>query len=269
MKSRPSAPKHVLERLRKEVNFGCPVEGCGSPYLWYHHFDPPWREKHHYNPEGMIALCPTHAGHADMGLWTKDQLRDMKKKPYIKLGEVKDVYSYLRKDVVCDAGIIAYDFHTIFEFYGEKAIWFEKDEDGYNRLNLLIRDAKKNSILVMENNIWTVYSKDIFDLICSANGRELEIISKDKFTNLKIRYNDYFLKDFINYLSGNMPDDYINDLLKTMEHPKIVHVLKLRGKLLWGDYYIKISDFKWEDLITHSVIWNGLFKKTEIVIRMK
>jgi hypothetical protein len=35
----------------------------------------------------------------------------------------------------------------------------------------------------MENNDWTAYTKDIFDLICPAQGKELRIISKDERTD--------------------------------------------------------------------------------------
>lgn len=58
-------PKSVLAELRKEVGFGCPVEGCGNPYLTWHHFDPPWSERHHHEPQGIIALCPEHHNAAD------------------------------------------------------------------------------------------------------------------------------------------------------------------------------------------------------------
>jgi hypothetical protein len=53
--------------LAEEVGFGCPVEGCGSPYLSWHHFDPPWSERQQHEPQGMIALCRTHHDMADVG----------------------------------------------------------------------------------------------------------------------------------------------------------------------------------------------------------
>jgi peptide deformylase len=52
--------------------------------LSWHHFDPPWREKQHHNPDGMIALCLQHAKEADQGAFTTQQLKDMKKQPYLK-----------------------------------------------------------------------------------------------------------------------------------------------------------------------------------------
>ena len=50
-------PKKVIQTLRQEVGFGCPVPNCGNPYLEWHHFDPPWSIENHHRPEGMIALC--------------------------------------------------------------------------------------------------------------------------------------------------------------------------------------------------------------------
>jgi hypothetical protein len=70
--------RDVKRRLRREVGFTCPVEGCGNPYLTWHHFDPPWRVEHHHRPEGMIALCLEHAAQADNDAFTHDQLRALK-----------------------------------------------------------------------------------------------------------------------------------------------------------------------------------------------
>lgn len=82
-------PGDFIKRLlRQEVNFGCPVKwtdggGCGCPVLTFHHFDPPWAGNYVHNPEGMIALCRTHHDQADGGLWTGQQLREMKRNPFI------------------------------------------------------------------------------------------------------------------------------------------------------------------------------------------
>jgi hypothetical protein len=81
-------PEDVKARLRREVNFGCPVRyldgsGCGCPMLTYHHFDPPWAGHFVHNPDGMIALCPAHHEQADGGGWTKSQLQEFKRSPYV------------------------------------------------------------------------------------------------------------------------------------------------------------------------------------------
>lgn len=86
--SRDAVPEATKALLRREVNFGCPIRyangaGCGSPILTYHHFDPPWATGQVHDPDGMIALCPQHHAQADGGSWTKAQLREMKRNPYI------------------------------------------------------------------------------------------------------------------------------------------------------------------------------------------
>src|ERR1044071_4697508 len=89
MKKLSRDPGAEIKRLlRQEVNYGCPVRypdgnGCGSPILTFHHFDPPWEGNHVHNPGGMIALCPEHHHQADGGLWTKDQLQDFKRNPFV------------------------------------------------------------------------------------------------------------------------------------------------------------------------------------------
>jgi len=74
----------VTEFLRREVNFGCPFPGCGSPFLTWHHFDPPWKSEQHHRPEGMIALCVEHASYADGDHYTKERLRDLKANPFVR-----------------------------------------------------------------------------------------------------------------------------------------------------------------------------------------
>jgi hypothetical protein len=277
-------PKPVQEMLRKEVNFGCPVRGCGIPYLTLHHFDPPWSEKEHHNPEGMIALCAKDAELADGGRWTKEQLRQMKKNPDVPLSKISEYYGYIRKNVVCIIGNVAYNVKNALEIYGERVIGLERDIDGYNRLNLLIRDTNRNPVLVMENNFWTAISRELFDLRCSAQGKELEIISKDKQTRLSMQFDDYTLDAFRNRLQSsikNMPkfelpewlnEEYkemlrkspssdkspIDEFISHIGSPEFVPTWTIKGKLLWGNVHLEIRDFEIEDLI-HKTIFRMCF----------
>jgi len=246
-------PKHVCESLRKEVNFGCPVNGCGVPYLVYHHFDPPWSQKHHHNPEGMIALCAKDANLADGCRWTKDQLRHMKQEPYVRLGEISDVYGYLRRNVVTIIGNVAFDVRNVLEINGERVIGFERDKEGYDRLNLLIRDDKGKPVLVMENNDWSAYTKDLFDLRCSAQGKELEIASTDGLTHFEMRFDDYTLDDFKQLLSSRASGRNIEWLISGMGNPETIPTWTIKGKLRWGNSYIDIRDFEIEDLLRHNI----------------
>jgi len=88
-------PAEVRRVLRQEVGFCCPIDGCGSPYLSWHHFDPPWREREHHDPAGMIALCLQHHKEADAGTFTEAQLKQLKKTSASR--EVKGRFNWKRE----------------------------------------------------------------------------------------------------------------------------------------------------------------------------
>lgn len=254
-----TTPRKIQEQLRREVNFGCPVQGCGVPYLTWHHFDPPWREREHHNPEGMIALCANHASLADGGRWTKDQLKRLKKEPYVSSDKVSEYYDYLRKDVVCMVGNVAYNVKNVMEINDERVIGFEKDSEGYSRLNLFIRNKSGYPILVMENNSWTAFSEALFDLRCSLRGKELEIVSKDKETSLYIRFDDYPLEKFRNQLLEcyrlslsqlekrfktkelSLDVSSIDEFISYIGSPETVPTWTIRGRLFWGNVELSIT----------------------------
>ena len=97
-------PAKVRKQLRQEVGFRCPVEGCGNPYLTWHHFDPPWHVENHHRPEGMIALCLDHAAKADGGAFTDDQLRTLKKNGRQRAEEVRGQFDWMRRDLLAVVG---------------------------------------------------------------------------------------------------------------------------------------------------------------------
>src|ERR1700722_16018683 len=74
-------PDPVVRFLRKEVHYACPIPDCGNACLTWHHFDPEWREQHHHNTDGMIALCTSCHPKAQRGHWTKAELRSFKNSP--------------------------------------------------------------------------------------------------------------------------------------------------------------------------------------------
>jgi hypothetical protein len=235
-------PKSITQYLRKEVNFGCPVQVCGNPYLTWHHFDPTWKDKEHHNADGMIALCTKHAPLADGGRWTKEQLREMKQKPYVTESKIEEFYGYQRKDVVCMIGNIAFDVSNVLEIDGERVTRFEKDSNGYNTLNILIRDFDGSIILQMENNFWTAYTEHLFDLVCPAQGKELTIISKDKRTNFEIRFDDYSRLAFGSLLYDNgFTSNNIMDFISQIGAPTTIPVCTITGNLAWRNYHLRIS----------------------------
>jgi len=102
MNRRP--PEKVKKILRSEIGFGCPIPGCGNPYLEWHHFDPPWHIENHHNPEGMIALCREHHIQADNGAFTADQLEEYKKQGKKNWKAVKGNFNWLRNRMLAVVG---------------------------------------------------------------------------------------------------------------------------------------------------------------------
>ena len=49
MEERAAIPDLVKVTLRTEVGYGCPI--CRSPFLTWHHFDPPYSVRPHNDPE--------------------------------------------------------------------------------------------------------------------------------------------------------------------------------------------------------------------------
>lgn len=146
-------PSEVRRTLRQEVGFGCPVSGCNSPYLYYHHFDPPWEKENHHNAAGMIALCAEHHKKADAGAYTVEQLSQMKCAAHTS--PVNGRFDWMRNRLLAVVGGNYYfETLTIFEFRGEKAIWFNRSEDGNLLLNVRMLTKSKEPRLRIEDNDW-------------------------------------------------------------------------------------------------------------------
>ncbi|WP_435601485.1 hypothetical protein [Streptomyces sp. C10-9-1] len=167
--------KDVLTILRREVGFCCPVTGCGSPYLTWHHFDPPWRIEKHHRPEGMVALCREHADKADNGAFTNDQIRTLKREGRSRASEVRGRFDWMRSKILTVvAGNFGYECYTALEVGGVKCIWFERDEDGYLLLNVKMPTLAQRPRAEIERNAWTV-SSGAHEVLCPPSGRLVEV----------------------------------------------------------------------------------------------
>lgn len=97
-------PIEVRRELRNEVGFGYPFPDCGNPYLYWHHFDPPWNVQQHHDSAGMIALCAMHHAKADSGTFTTDQLRSFKKEGSVRSVEIRGRFDWMRRDLLAVVG---------------------------------------------------------------------------------------------------------------------------------------------------------------------
>lgn len=178
MAKRTSIPKKVKEILREEVGFGCPVQGCGNPYLEYHHFDPPVHIKPHNDPAGMIALCAQHHKKADGNAYTTEQLHEFKNNR-IHSKQVKGDLDWLRRDILSIVGgNLYYETAVPVQIDGHKLVSFSRDERGFQRLSINMISLRSEERLVIDENFWENIGNPV-DLRSPPQGKELEISYKN------------------------------------------------------------------------------------------
>lgn len=195
---RREPPARVRRLLRQEVGFGCPYESdgesCGNPYLEWAHFDPPWAERHHHNPAGMIALCHHHHTIADAAL-TTDQWRRLKVRARVNAPEVRGRFAWKRESLLARIGglncLWTADFKgtmVVFRHWSQPVVWFTRDSEGYQLLNIRMLTISGEPRVRMNDNFWTRIGSPI-DVVCPPSGRLLQI----EYANgdlLKIEYRE-------------------------------------------------------------------------------
>jgi hypothetical protein len=175
----PTAVKH---QLRQEVGWGCPMRDvgtdyCGSPYLTYHHFNPPWHKEHHHRPEDMVALCWTHHGQADA--LTPDQCRELKATALDRAGDVVGRFKWMRNNVLAIAGgNYYYETPQLVVYQNNPLIWFNRDDQHRLLLNIVTPDRHWNPRVSLVDNDWMV------------RGNPTDVESPPKGSKLRIEYPD-------------------------------------------------------------------------------
>ena len=166
-------PTPVKQFLRREVGFGCPVPGCGNPYLQWHHFDPPWNQEHHHDPARMIALCGEH--HYKAKAFTVEQCREWKATALSRNSPVAGKFDWMGHNVLFIAGGNYYTGTSILhQHYARPFIWFNRDEHNNLLLSIDIPDANGNSRACLLDNEWIIAGEP-YDVESPPNGAYLKI----------------------------------------------------------------------------------------------
>lgn len=105
-------------------------------------------------------------------------------------------FNWFRQDILVMAGVIIQNPQIILEIRNEKAVWMQKDSNGYYRLNMAIKDSEGKLVLEIIDSDWVTYNERVIDVICPPSGKELSLISKDHKTNLAIRFDDVPIEEF-------------------------------------------------------------------------
>jgi hypothetical protein len=190
-------PAAVKRALRQEVGFGCPMRDagtdyCGSPYLQYHHFDPPWRIEQHHRPDGMIALCATHHGVADA--LTVEQCRELKATALDRVTTVQSRFQWMRNDLFLIMGSNYFLNPTnIVSVKGDPLLWLSRNDDGYVLVNVHTPDAQRNPRVSLLDNDWTIRG-DPTDVETPPGGKSLSVKYADG-DRLKIRFHEWQNED--------------------------------------------------------------------------
>jgi hypothetical protein len=171
------------------VGFGCPVDGCGSPYLTWHHFDPPWRDGQTHNPDGMVALCLQHHKEADGGAFTHQQLRDLKTQGFmLRIGGAPGGrFNWRREQLILDAGGgLFVRCPEFLRMAGRPMIWLTTDAQGNQLLNLDIWDRTGALVFAMRDNDWVVFDAD--DVEAPPGARSLIVRDSSKGIRLSVAF---------------------------------------------------------------------------------
>jgi hypothetical protein len=172
---RRAPPAHVIRQLRQEVGFRCPVDGCGSPYLTWHHFDPPWRVEQHHRVDGMVALCVEHANKADGGSFTSEQLAALKREGRSRAEAVSGRFDWMRRELLAVVGgNFYYRCPVVLQIGDRKAIWFSRDDSGSLLLNFWMPTTSGEERASISENFWIV-PPAVKDLECPPSGKRIHV----------------------------------------------------------------------------------------------
>lgn len=167
-------PAAVIKELRTEVGFGCPVPGCGNPYLEWHHFDPPWSSEQHHNPQGMIALCAEHHKKADNGAFTKEQLAFLKKSRTDR-SIVRGEFDWRRnKLLTVVGGNFYYETPRPLVIDGYNVVAISRDTEGNLLLSVKMLSLLRDERVVLVDNCWENIGCPE-DLISPPSGKMLSV----------------------------------------------------------------------------------------------
>lgn len=183
-------PVEVRRELRREVGFGCPIEGCRLPFLEYHHFDPPWHEGNVHNIEGMIALCPSHHSMADRGTWTKEELRTLKREG--EKSPIKGKLHWNLKNSVLSAGknLIIAKNQISLRVLGNEIFALKENAKGQLTVNAQLWSSSGELIIrIIDNDILLAPDKEVNDFVCNVSGNKIRIESRKNETYLEFMIN--------------------------------------------------------------------------------
>jgi len=211
-RTRPCAA--IRARLRSEVNFGCPI--CRSPFLAYHHFDPPWEPRHIHHEPGMIALCAEHHSFADGGNYPIQYLRGLKENPPQTPPNGKLPWNAPKIFISFGGNYFVTAKGKAFSLRvdGKEVFSLKESDVGYLAINASIWNASGELVFRIDANDILPVTEELGDLECSTRGKEIAITSQGNNASLKLRYDRQTEDELIAGVIAKWPKSF-SSALKT------------------------------------------------------
>lgn len=186
MRRDPSTKVKII--LRQEINYGCPIPGCGNPFLTWHHFDPPWSVKEHHDPKGMIALCTQHHPMADEGTFSNDQLRQFKTNPN-PIEYIRGKFEWMSENCIIRlGGCYARDWCRI-TIVDTPILEVSKDQNNQTTISFLLKTEQDELAAIMTENFLNCPTQIIHDLSISASGNRIKIWFEERQIGFAFHYS--------------------------------------------------------------------------------
>ena len=199
-KPRDAIPPDVKRALRREVGFGCPI--CRSPFLTWHHFDPPYHVEPHNRPEGMIALCREHHDEADQGLFSPDELRSLKQAQR-STEDVKGNYPSWRKPNILlrIGGSYVGGSMAVLSVVGNPVIALSRNEEDMLSLSFSLHNQEGRPVVIMEENAFEAYPENIHDLAVATRKGSIKVWLASANIGLELTFDRITLDELDNVLA--------------------------------------------------------------------
>ncbi len=191
----------AIEVLRREVGFGCPI--CRSPFLTWHHFDPPWHKEQHWRVEGIIAMCGEHHDDADekggnAGAYSIAELRRLKKSK-LSSDDVKAKFGMWqdKKSLLVRVGGCYTDTSGPIISVNEVSADHVQQERGGAPVPVPGTSRNKDDavLLKMEDNWLTAYPANVHDMSVPPKTKTVKVWVAEADVGLEFSFNRITMAD--------------------------------------------------------------------------
>lgn len=217
---------YIRKVLREEVNYGCPI--CRSPFLDYHHFDPPWEPKQIHNISGMIAMCPSHHAQADVGTWTNDELRKMKRTD--QSNSISGKIHWSLHNTIVIAGRNMFTGKNIsFTLLGHEVLRLKEIEPDVIALNALIFNENMQPVLRIDENDIILAPKLVSDFNCKASANCIRVDVKDSKSFFEIKFTRRNYEYVISQLDEEIQNENeVTSIIKSKAIDDMISIIETR-----------------------------------------